>query len=128
MSLIKDLLQTLIDMRFLSEGRSSAAPDAVRGRTSEPDYRPRLAGESLFEQYAGDKGELRLLLYRMQRDLQRAKKARRGGERKEERDQRILKEYDGWPSRKVAEYEGLSHTTICQIRQEAEGRSRRSGS
>lgn len=116
MNLLREIADVLIRMKMLSEGKAGTAPDAVRGRLSEPDHTPRLAGGSLFEEYAGNDGELTRLVYRMQRDLQRATHSRGGAEHREDRDKRIIKDYQGWPATKVAEWERLGHQTVRDIR------------
>lgn len=122
MSLLRAIGLILGEMRMLSEGRAGTAPDAVRGRLSEPDYTPRLNGGSLFDEYTGEDGELTRLVYRMQRDVERHKKGGRKAEMKEERDKRILEKYEGWPATKVAEWEGLSQTSVRRIRESADKR------
>lgn len=124
--LVREINKVLHMMRFLSEGRAGASPDAVRTQPSEPDYSPRMAGESLYEQYAGEMGELRRLLYKMQHDLQRARFSPGQKEIKEERNQRIVRDYEGWPAAKVAVWEDLSISTIRDIRQR-EGRTQMYG-
>ena len=119
MGLIRAIGLILGEMRMLSEGRAGTAPDAVRGRLSEPDYTPRLNGGSLFDEYAGEDGELTRLVYRMQRDVERHKKGGRKPEMKEERDKRIVADYEGWPATQVAEHERMSEANVRRIRQSA---------
>ena len=115
MNLLREVAQVLVEMKHLANGRTAKSFDAPRVADSEPDYTPRNDGKTLFEEYAGEDGELTRLVYRMQRDLHRFKHSR-GVERKEDRDKRIVVEFVGWSPTKVAEWEGMSEANVRRIR------------
>ena len=117
---IQALGRVLRDMALLAGGSTGGAFDSVRVHGGETDNTPR--GHSFRDRYIGERGELTMLVYKMQRDVEQFTHRKPGGgqERKEERNARIVQMYEGWHPTKVAVYEDLSDRQIRTIREEAD--------
>ena len=114
---MRDLLQrfseVLCEMNLLAEGHTTSWNAKVSGgkaSSSAPRHTERL--------YDKHVDELRLTLYRAERDLDRYKRGRAAVEDKEDRDKRIIEEYVGQPAVRVAIFVDLSQSQVRRIREQ----------
>lgn len=111
--LLRQMGFVLDQMGLLAEGHTTSWNAKVSGGKASSSA-PRTT-EQLFDKHVD---ELRLTLYRAERDLNRYKRGRESIVDKEDRDRRIIEDYVGWPAVKVAVFVDLSQSQVRRIREQ----------